>query len=395
MVQEAQAKLSARVAFPIVDRTKWTGGYNYLLNLFRVLRRYAPDRVTPVLFHGPDTSADDLAPFLALANQESVCSPHFSEAERAKRVRGALLRGQDARAEAIFRERKIDVAFESATFFGWRFAIPAVAWFPDFQHRLLRDMFSRSAYWRRELGYRAQTFGRRAIMVSSQDARTDCERWYGRTRGRVHVVPFAVQVDQTSLSESPQAVRERYGLPEKYFFLPNQFWKHKNHRVVIEAVSRLRASGTEVCVAASGQARDHRHSQLFDELRQGVIDGGIQERFRFLGLVPYRDVLGLMRACTALINPSYCEGWSTPVEEAKSLGVPMILSNLGVHREQAGDQAVYFDPDSPAELADCMKRHLTRALPDSASRELMAAQGVPVRLAKFASDFSHVVEAAA
>src|SRR3990172_10695336 len=120
MVQDAQGKLNVRVAFIIIDRTIWTGGYNYLLNLFRVLKRYTPDRVTPVLFHGPDTSSDDLAPFLALADQESVSSPLFSEEERAKRVRRSLLQGRAAHAEAIFREQRIDVALESATFFGWR-----------------------------------------------------------------------------------------------------------------------------------------------------------------------------------------------------------------------------------------------------------------------------------
>jgi glycosyltransferase involved in cell wall biosynthesis len=204
-----------------------------------------------------------------------------------------------------------------------------------------------------------------------------------------------VQVDAAFLSSVPGEVRSRYGLPEKFFFLPNQIWKHKNHRVVIEAVSQLRASGMDVCVAVSGQARDHRHSQLFNELEKQVVNLGIQKQIRFLGLVPYGDVLELMRACTALINPSYCEGWSTPVEEAKSLGVPMLLSNLAVHREQAGNQAVYFNPDSPDELARCMKNHMALTLPDSASREAEAARQVPGRLAQFALAFARIVDAAA
>ncbi len=42
-----------------------------------------------------------------------------------------------------------------------------------------------------------------------------------------------------------------------------------------------------------------------------------------------------MLCSTALINPSQFEGWSTTVEEAKSLGVKMLLSDLEVHKEQA------------------------------------------------------------
>ena len=61
----------------------------------------------------------------------------------------------------------------------------------------------------------------------------------------------------------------------------------------------------------------------------------LEKNFIFLGVIPYKDVLGLMRAAVAVINPSVMEGWSTTVEEAKSLGLPLILSDIPVHREQA------------------------------------------------------------
>ena len=54
----------------------------------------------------------------------------------------------------------------------------------------------------------------------------------------------------------------------------------------------------------------------------------------------------------ALINPSRFEGWSTTVEEAKSFGVPMILSDIDVHREQTGGVARYFGTDDPEALAN-------------------------------------------
>lgn len=45
-----------------------------------------------------------------------------------------------------------------------------------------------------------------------------------------------------------------------------------------------------------------------------------------LGLVPRSDVIALMRYSISLINPSFFEGWSTTVEEAKSMGKQIILS---------------------------------------------------------------------
>lgn len=69
-------------------------------------------------------------------------------------------------------------------------------------------------------------------------------------------------------------------------------------------------------------------------------------------MIPLPHVYALLRASTALINPSRFEGWSTTVEEAKSFGVPMILSDIDVHREQSSGAARYFGIDDPVLLAD-------------------------------------------
>ena len=76
--------------------------------------------------------------------------------------------------------------------------------------------------------------------------------------------------------------------------------------------------------------------------------------FRPLGIVPYLDLMSLMRHSVAVINPSRFEGWSTTVEEAKSMGKSILLSDISVHREQAPDRAAFFSPDNPQALADAM-----------------------------------------
>ena len=76
--------------------------------------------------------------------------------------------------------------------------------------------------------------------------------------------------------------------------------------------------------------------------------------FRILGVVPYPELISLVYHSIAIINPSLFEGWSTTVEEAKSLGKTLILSDLNVHREQNPQRAVYFNPDSPERLASIL-----------------------------------------
>ncbi len=80
-------------------------------------------------------------------------------------------------------------------------------------------------------------------------------------------------------------------------------------------------------------------------------------------MIPAADVRALMRSSIAVINPSLCEGWSTTVEEAKSLQVPLVLSDLAVHREQAAGSAEFFDPHSAADAARALTAALERFRP--------------------------------
>src|SRR5205085_3178877 len=128
---------------------------------------------------------------------------------------------------ADFRERKFDVSFESARFFGWRLPYPAVAWFPDFQHRRLPQLFPPAARWQREFGFRVQIASGRTIMLSSESALRDCQKFYPGVAHRTCVVRFATQPSPDLLNENPSDIIEHYRLPSKYFYLLNQFWRHK------------------------------------------------------------------------------------------------------------------------------------------------------------------------
>jgi glycosyltransferase involved in cell wall biosynthesis len=154
-----------------------------------------------------------------------------------------------------------------------------------------------------------------------------------------------------------EAIELKYGFRGKYFYLPNQFWAHKNHWLVLKAVAELKSRGTEVLVICTGNLNDYRvrNTEYIDVLREFIVKESLEKNALILGLIPYEDVLYLMRNCLAVINPSRFEGWSSTVEEAKSIGKRVLLSNIAVHMEQNPSGARYFDPDDVAGLSAVMQ----------------------------------------
>jgi len=381
-----------RVAFNLIDSARWTGGYYYLLNLFRAIQNYEADHISPILFCGEDADENDLHAFRETGDIEVVRSSIFNADKKSSNILRAFLIGVDSNAFQLFRQHKVDVVFENATFYGRRFPIPAIAWLPDFQHRHLRNQFGFRAYWRRELGFRAQVGSGRMIMLSSEDARRDCEHFYPKAMGNTAVVRFATSIPTDLIEAFPEKVVEEYQLPSKFLYLPNQFWKHKNHIVVIEALGLLKRQRFDAVVAVTGNPLDPRHPGYVEQLNARIESLGLRDNFRILGLVPRRHVISLMRTCAALINPSFFEGWSSTVEEARALGVPMLLSDIAVHREQMENAATYFNADDAEGLAAKLREIASATPPLPLARQPHVESSEKVR--RFARDFGVVVDRA-
>ena len=231
----------------------------------------------------------------------------------------------------------------------------AVQWVPDFQEHRFPEHFPPE-----ELAARLERNARwfsdhRHVMVSSQDVADDFTRHYGQRANRVHVVPFAVFPPPEGVSADLQALRQRYGLPERYFLCANQFWRHKNHALVLRALAQ---AGPDVPpVAFTGLEEDYRDPDHGPSVRRLAAELGLEDRARFLGFIPRNDQLGLMAGAIALIQPSLCEGWSTSIEDAKSLGRHVLASDIAVHREQLTSNADVFGVEDAQALAALLGRY--------------------------------------
>jgi glycosyltransferase involved in cell wall biosynthesis len=81
---------------------------------------------------------------------------------------------------------------------------------------------------------------------------------------------------------------------------------------------------------------------------------GIRDEVVELGTIPYRQLHHVYKACDLYLTPAYTETFAHPLVEAMACGLPVIASDLPVHREICGGAATYFPRFSPQALAECV-----------------------------------------
>ena len=192
------------------------------------------------------------------------------------------------------------------------------------------------------------------LVVSSEAVKADLNRFYPQHQNQVHVLRFTCLPQYLGEETvNPEAILAKYGVQEPYFISPNQFWPHKNHRVVLEAVRDLAIQEPELDfqVIFTGKTQVSRGEGYFESLQDFVAQHHLERHIKFLGLIDRNDQMILIRKAHAVIQPSLFEGWSTLVEEAKALNKYLIVSDLPIHREQVTKNHNFFDPESFTQLS--------------------------------------------
>ena len=383
-----------RVGFILTIGDGWLGGVNYFGNLWGSLAVLAGYTSEVVAFTGRAGLPGGLR---SIPGVESVVTSTLDRLSPAWFARKAVVAtgGRDLLLERFLHRSGVNVLSHSPPLARGA-GIPTIGWIPDFQHFRLPGFFSaRELRWR-DAYYRKVCRESSLLILSSEDAKKDLLEFYPEAGQKVRVLHFVASPNLGGAAVPGfEEITSKYGIGRKYFLLPNQFWAHKNHQVVIRSLGLLNSRGREVEVVSTGSTEDYRDPGGFERLMEMSRELGVQKNFRVLGPVPHGDLLSLMRHSLAIINPSLFEGWSTTVEEAKSLGKRVILSDIPVHREQAPDRSLYFEP-SDFEL---LSEHLVAVLSEndpSVEAEAMTSSldELPARRETFASAYLKIVSEA-
>lgn len=192
------------------------------------------------------------------------------------------------------------------------------------------------------------------ICAISNVARKDIESAYRIPSGRIRVTYPGVSPRYQPSSEGRiAAIRAKYALSRPFFVFVGTWTPRKNLPRLIEAFRIFRNETRvdyELILVGPRRPRTERSDVL--ELLQ---DPTITLNVRSVGYVPDEDVPGIYAACEVLVFPSLAEGFGLPVIEAMACGTPVLVSAVSCLPEVAGDAALFFNPEDPADIARTMK----------------------------------------
>lgn len=226
-------------------------------------------------------------------------------------------------------------------------------WVPDFQYRHMPEFYAPDVLAWREAGLTSFFNDARTIIFSSYNAEGDYKRFYPSATAGGEVMRFHTYPQDSWYEGDPVEVQQRFNLPDKFLIVSNQFWQHKNHMGLFEAMALLRAEGAPVPhIVCTGHPTDERNPRYIDKLLRTIHEYGLAEYVRLVGLIERAEQILLVRRSVAVIQPSLFEGWSTIVEDSRILGKRMVMSDIAVHKEQAPPDGTYFEQASARSLAD-------------------------------------------
>ncbi|MBI3663834.1 MAG: glycosyltransferase family 4 protein [Acidobacteria bacterium] len=387
--------MKLKIAFHVLGDAGWIFGRVYLRGLLAALRaRYGGEMGLYLLAPEGQNGAADFSraagadALLEYRTHRPWTAPWAVDRAAQRLLARDLGKENVLRAQGIQALFGLQLAFEAPK-------VATLSLIPDFQHVHLPEMFSRA-----EIEFREQIFretARRAtrVIVFGETVRKDFEAFAPRHAEKARALPPISFVPEAIYEEPIAPLLERLHLPEKFIYLPNQFWKHKNHAAAFQAVKILRGRGVDVALVCSGFPGDYRHPEYFGEVWQKLSEWDVRGQVIFIGQVAHEDVLRLMRQSVCVLNPSRFEGWGITVDEARSVGKQVVLSDIPAHREQNPPRATYFDPNNAEDLAQKLGAvwRETPAGPDLAL-ESEARQAQPGRVRGYAEAFAAVAREA-
>jgi hypothetical protein len=327
----------------------WLGVSNYYKNFFNSINNIKNSKIRPIIITDFHFTKDEKLFFKGV----KIIQTHLVDRKsRGKKIINNLLIsifGRNIFLDNFLKKNNINI-ISHTSYLGKNSNIISLKWFPDFQEIHLPELFNPKQMLARSYDIKMAAKHSTKIILSSTSVKNDLKKINNQAYEKGLIFKHVNEIIKPAKLKNYHYLKKKYSLKKKYFFLPNHFWKHKNHIVVLKALNHIKKR-LNFEIISSGNITDYRFPNHFEYLKNYIKEKKLENYFRILGVIPFEDVLCLMKYSVGIINPSLSEGWSNTVDQANCYGRKILLSDIKVHKEQKPLRGVYFKKHSHKDLA--------------------------------------------
>jgi glycosyltransferase involved in cell wall biosynthesis len=190
------------------------------------------------------------------------------------------------------------------------------------------------------------------ILADSAATKTDLVAMLNVPADKITVHMLGVDESFRPLpTESLEHYRRELVLPEQFLLFVGTFEPRKNIIGLLEAYQMLPDAPPLVLAGQRGW--------LFDETMQRIDQMKLAQRVLWRENVSQEALPALYNLASALILPSFYEGFGFPPLEAMACGTVPIVSSRSSLPEVVGDVGALINPDDPATIAEAIRKALT------------------------------------
>lgn len=214
----------------------------------------------------------------------------------------------------------------------------------DLQHKLYPENFTEDALIWRNLAWPIYAKRAKKIVVATDHVKEDLLKYFGIPKSKTVTIPLTLNSLYTQ--QAHQWVPPKLSDPI-YLIYPAAYYSHKNHEILIRAMPMILKTFPNLVLHFTGDAMN-RGSQLMSLIHEIGVAGNIIEH----GWLSRPEFEKLMFNARLLVVPSKYESASFPIDEAMSIGLPVVCSDIAPLRSQLGSLGIYFDPDNAFDVSD-------------------------------------------
>ncbi len=204
----------------------------------------------------------------------------------------------------------------------------------------------------------------RIIAVSRSTAR-DVEEILHVPLSKIQVIYEGVNPDFKPVTNQSQIAHTltKYNIHKPFLIYTGVWRDHKNLKGLLEAF-QLIYKKHDLQLVITGRKENIYADEIFTLAKEMGLMNDNQSaretpRVIFPGLVNEDELIMLLNAAHLYVFPSFYEGFGLPPLEAMQCGTPVVASNASCIPEICGDSAVFFDPNSPEDMAAAIEKLLT------------------------------------